>query len=130
MFGNAIGDEAAPAPAAPAEETPAEETPAEETPAEETPAEETPAEETPAEETPAEETPAEETPAEETPAEETPAATYTIVNITASEDTTVTATDAAEEFRYEVSERWCIRAKEHIQLLLMALMQQRINLLL
>ena len=73
VFGNAIGDEAAPAPAAPAEETPVEETPAEETPAEETPAEETPAEETPAEETPAEETPAEETPAEETPAEETPA---------------------------------------------------------
>ena len=117
VFGNAIGDEAAPAPAAPAEtpvrnsseetpaeETPAEETPAEETPAEETPAEETPAEETPAEETPAEETPAEETPAEETPAEETPAATYTVVNITASEDTTVTATDAAEEFRYEVSD--------------------------
>jgi hypothetical protein len=98
VFGNAIGDEAAPAPAAPAEETPVEETPAEETPAEETPAEETPAEETPAEETPAEETPA-----EETPAEETPAATYTIVNITASEDTTVTATDAAEEFRYEVT---------------------------
>ena len=27
----------------------------------------------------------------------------TIVNITASEDTTVTATDAAEEFRYEVT---------------------------
>ena len=115
VFGNAIGDEAAPAPAAPAaeetpaeetpaEETPAEETPAEETPAEETPAEETPAEETPAEETPAEETPAEETPAEETPAEETPAASYTVVNISATEDTTVTATDEAEEFRYEVSE--------------------------
>ena len=110
VFGSSIGDEAAPAPAAeapaeetPAEETPAEETPAEETPAEETPAEETPAEETPAEETPAEETPAEETPAEETPAEETPAASYTVVNISASEDTTVTATSAAEEFRYEVS---------------------------
>ena len=113
VFGGSIGDEAAPAPApaeeaAPAEETPAEETPAEETPAEETPAEETPAEETPAEETPAEETPAEETPAEETPAEETPAeetpTSYTVVNISASEDTTVTATSAAEEFRYEVSE--------------------------
>ena len=99
VFGNAIGDEAAPAPAAAVEETPVEETPAEETPAEETPVEETPVEETPAEETPAEETPV-----EETPAEETPAATYTIVNITASEDTTVTATDAAEEFRYEVSD--------------------------
>ena len=47
--------------------------------------------------------PAEETPAEETPAEETPAASYTVVNISASEDTTVTATSAAEEFRYEVS---------------------------
>ena len=104
VFGNAIGDEAAPAPAAAVEETPVEETPAEETPAEETPVEETPVEETPAEETPAEETPVEETPVEETPAEETPAATYTIVNITASEDTTVTATDAAEEFRYEVSD--------------------------
>ena len=103
VFGNAIGDEAAPAPAPAAEETPAEETPAEETPAEETPAEETPAEETPVEETPVEETPAEETPAEETPAEETPAS-YTVVNISATEDTTVTATDAAEEFRYEVSE--------------------------
>ena len=102
VFGASIGDEAAPAPA-PAEETPAEETPAEETPAEETPAEETPAEETPAEETPAEETPAEETPAEETPAEETPVS-YTVVNISATEDTTVTATDAAEEFRYEVSD--------------------------
>ena len=88
VFGNAIGDEAAPAPAPAAEETPAEETPAEETPAEETPAEETPAEEPPAEETPAEETPA----------------SYTVVNISATEDTTVTATDAAEEFRYEVSE--------------------------
>ena len=65
VFGNAIGDEAAPAPAAPA---------------------------------------AEETPAEETPAEETPAASYTVVNISATEDTTVTATDEAEEFRYEVSE--------------------------
>ena len=90
VFGSSIGDEAAPAPAT-------------EAPAEETPAEETPAEETPAEETPAEETPAEETPAEETPAEETPAASYTIVNISVSEDTTVTATSAAEEFRYEVS---------------------------
>ena len=58
----------------------------------------------PAEETPAEETPAEETPAEETPAEETPAASYTVVNISATEDTTVTATSAAEEFRYEVSD--------------------------
>ena len=93
VFGGSIGDEAAPAPA-PAEEA---------APAEETPAEETPAEETPAEETPAEETPAEETPAEETPAEETPTS-YTVVNISASEDTTVTATSAAEEFRYEVSE--------------------------
>ena len=53
---------------------------------------------------PAEEAaPAEETPAEETPAEETPTS-YTVVNISASEDTTVTATSAAEEFRYEVSE--------------------------
>jgi hypothetical protein len=112
VFGGSIGDEAAPAPApaedTPAEETPAEETPAEETPAEETPAEETPAEETPAEETPAEETPAEETPAEETPAEETPAeetpVSYTVVNISATEDTTVTATSDAEEFRYEVSD--------------------------
>ena len=69
VFGNAIGDEAAPAPAPAAEETPAEETPA-----------------------------------EETPAEETPAASYTVVNISATEDTTVTATDTAEEFRYEVSE--------------------------
>ena len=82
VFGASIGDEAAPAPA---------------------PAEETPAEETPAEETPAEETPAEETPAEETPAEETPVS-YTVVDISATEDTTVTATDAAEEFRYEVSD--------------------------
>ena len=89
VFGNAIGDEAAPAPAPAAEETPAEETPAEETPAEETPAEETPAEETPA---------------EETPAEEAPAASYTVVNISATEDTTVTATSDAEEFRYEVSD--------------------------
>ena len=103
VFGGSIGDEAAPAPAPAEEAAPAEETPAEETPAEETPAEETPAEETPAEETPAEETPAEETPAEETPAEETPTS-YTVVNISASEDTTVTATSAAEEFRYEVSE--------------------------
>jgi hypothetical protein len=90
VFGASIGDEPAPAPAAPAEETPAAETPAEETPAEETPAEETPAEETPA---------------EETPAEETPAASYTIVNIpTATEDSTVTATSAAEEFRFEVTD--------------------------
>ena len=79
VFGNAIGDEAAPAPAPAAEETPVEETPVEETPVEETPA-------------------------EETPAEETPAASYTVVDISATEDTTVTATDAAEEFRYEVSE--------------------------
>ena len=110
VFGGSIGDEAAPAPVedaapAPVEETPAEETPVEETPAEETPAEETPAEETPVEETPAEETPAEETPAEETPVEETPVAvTYSIVNIAATEDTTVTATSAAEEFRYEVTD--------------------------
>ena len=107
VFGGSIGDEAAPAPApveeTPAEEAPAEETPAEETPAEETTTEETTAEETPAEETPAEETTAEETPAEETPAEETPTS-YTVVNISVTEDTTVTATDAAEEFRYEVSE--------------------------
>ena len=112
VFGGSIGDEAAPAPApveetpaeeAPAEETPAEETPAEETTTEETTAEETPAEETPAEETTTEETTAEETPAEETPAEETPTS-YTVVNISVTEDTTVTATDAAEEFRYEVSE--------------------------
>ena len=100
VFGNAIGDEAAPAPAAPAEEAPAEEAPAEETPAEETPAEETPAEETPAEETPAEETPAEETPAEDTSS----TTSYTVVNISATEDTTVTATSDAEDFRYEVSE--------------------------
>ena len=112
VFGGSIGDEAAPAPApveeTPAEETPAEETPAEETPAEETTTEETTAEETPAEETPAEETTTEETTAEETPAEETPAeetpTSYTVVNISVTEDTTVTATDAAEEFRYEVSE--------------------------
>ena len=112
VFGGSIGDEAAPAPApveetpaeeAPAEEAPAEETPAEETPAEETTTEETTAEETPAEETTTEETTAEETPAEETPAEETPTS-YTVVNISVTEDTTVTATDAAEEFRYEVSE--------------------------
>ena len=112
VFGGSIGDEAAPAPApveetpaeeAPAEETPAEETPAEETTTEETTAEETPAEETPAEETTTEETTAEETPVEETPAEETPTS-YTVVNISVTEDTTVTATDAAEEFRYEVSE--------------------------
>ena len=42
-------------------------------------------------------------PAEETPAEETPVS-YTVVDISATEDTTVTATDAAEEFRYEVSD--------------------------
>jgi hypothetical protein len=96
VFGGSIGDEAAPAPAV-AEEAPAE------TPVEETPVEETPVEETPVEETPVEETPVEETPAEETPAEETPTS-YTVVNIAATEDTTVTATDAAEEFRYEVSD--------------------------
>ena len=91
VFGASIGDEAAPAPApAPAAETPAAETPAAETPAEETPAEETPAEETPAEETPAEETPAE--------------VSYTVVNISATEDTTVAATSAAEDFRYEVTD--------------------------
>ena len=101
VFGGSIGDEAAPAPAPVEEAAPA---PVEETPVEETPAEETPAEETPVEETPVEETPAEETPAEETPAEETPAASYTVVNISATEDTTVTATSAAEEFRYEVSD--------------------------
>ena len=78
VFGSSIGDEAAPTP--------------------------TPAAEAPAEETPAEETPAEETPAEETPAEETPAASYTVVNISASADTTVTATAEAEDFRYEVSD--------------------------
>jgi hypothetical protein len=105
VFGGSIGDEAAPAPVEDAAPAPVEETPAEETPAEETPVEETPAEETPAEETPVEETPVEETPAEETPVEETPAAvTYSIVNITATEDTTVTATSAAEEFRYEVTD--------------------------
>ena len=76
VFGSSIGDEAAPAPAA---------------------------EETPVEETTTEETTTEETTTEETPAEETPAASYTVVNISASEDTTVTATSAAEEFRYEVS---------------------------
>ena len=91
VFGSSIGDEAAPAPAA------------EETPAEETTTEETTTEETTTEETTTEETPAEETTTEETPAEETPAASYTVVNISASEDTTVTATSAAEEFRYEVS---------------------------
>ena len=86
VFGASIGDEAAPAPApAPAAETPAEETPAEETPAAETPAAETPAEETPAEETPAE-------------------VSYTVVNISATEDTTVAATSAAEDFRYEVTD--------------------------
>ena len=56
-----------------------------------------------AEETPVEETTTEETTTEETTTEETPAASYTVVNISASEDTTVTATSAAEEFRYEVS---------------------------
>ena len=91
VFGASIGDEAAPAPApAPAAETPAAETPAAETPAEETPAAETPAAETPAEETPAEETPAE--------------VSYTVVNISATEDTTVAATSAAEDFRYEVTD--------------------------
>ena len=81
VFGGSIGDEAAPAPAPVEEAAPA-----------------------PVEETPVEETPAEETPAEETPAEETPAASYTVVNISATEDTTVTATSDAEEFRYEVSD--------------------------
>ena len=52
---------------------------------------------------PTPEAPVEETPAEESPAEETPSS-YTVVNISVTEDTTVTATDAAEEFRYEVSE--------------------------
>ena len=89
VFGSSIGDEAAPAPAA--EETPAEETTT------------TTTEETTTEETTTEETTTEETTTEETPAEETPAASYTVVNISASEDTTVTATSAAEEFRYEVS---------------------------
>ena len=74
VFGASIGDEAAPAPA--------------------------PAAEIPAEETPAAETPAEETPAEETPAE----VSYTVVNISATEDTTVAATSAAEDFRYEVTD--------------------------
>ena len=90
VFGGSIGDEAAPAPVEDAAPAPVEETPAEETPVEETPAEETPAEETPAEETPVEETPV--------------AVTYSIVNIAATEDTTVTATSAAEEFRYEVTD--------------------------
>ena len=106
VFGSSIGDEAAPAPAAeetPAEETTTEETTTEETTTEETTTEETTTEETTTEETTTEETPAEETTTEETPAEETPAASYTVVNISASEDTTVTATSAAEEFRYEVS---------------------------
>ena len=54
---------------------------------------------------PAAETPAAETPAEETPAEETPAeVSYTVVNISATEDTTVAATSAAEDFRYEVTD--------------------------
>ena len=91
VFGSSIGDEAAPAPAA------------EETPAEETTTEETTTEETTTEETTTEETTTEETTTEETTTEETPAASYTVVNISASEDTTVTATSAAEEFRYEVS---------------------------
>ena len=86
VFGSSIGDEAAPAPAA-----------------EETPVEETTTEETTTEETTTEETTTEETTTEETTTEETPAASYTVVNISASEDTTVTATSAAEEFRYEVS---------------------------
>ena len=55
-------------------------------------------------EAPAEEAPAEEAPAEEAPAEEAPVASYTVVNISATEDTTVTATSDAEEFRYEVSD--------------------------
>ena len=96
VFGSSIGDEAAPAPAA-------EVTPAEETTTEETTTEETTTEETTTEETTTEETTTEETTTEETTAEETPAASYTVVNISASEDTTVTATSAAEEFRYEVS---------------------------
>ena len=96
VFGSSIGDEAAPAPAA-------EETPAEETTTEETTTEETTTEETTTEETTTEETTTEETTTEETTTEETPAASYTVVNISASEDTTVTATSAAEEFRYEVS---------------------------
>ncbi len=94
VFGSSIGDEAAPAPAA--EETPAEETTT-------TTTEETTTEETTTEETTTEETTTEETTTEETTTEETPAASYTVVNISASEDTTVTATSAAEEFRYEVS---------------------------
>ena len=109
VFGSSIGDEAAPAPAA--EETPAEETTTttteetttEETTTEETTTEETTTEETTTEETTTEETTTEETTTEETTTEETPAASYTVVNISASEDTTVTATSAAEEFRYEVS---------------------------
>ena len=62
--------------------------------------------ETVAEETVAEETVAEETVAEETVAEETTteAATYNVVEIVAvEEDTTVSATDGADEFRYEFS---------------------------
>ena len=70
VFGNAIGDEAAPAPAAPAEEAPAEEAPAEEAPAEDS----------------------------------SSTTSYTVVNISATEDTTVTASADAEDFRYEVSE--------------------------
>ena len=111
VFGSSIGDEAAPAPAAeetPAEETTTEETTTEETTTEETTTEETTTEETTTEETTTEETTTEETTTEETTTEETtteetPAASYTVVNISASEDTTVTATSAAEEFRYEVS---------------------------
>jgi len=111
VFGSSIGDEAAPAPAAEetpveettTEETTTEETTTEETTTEETTTEETTTEETTTEETTTEETTTEETTTEETTTEETPAASYTVVNISASEDTTVTATSAAEEFRYEVS---------------------------
>ena len=46
----------------------------------------------------------EETTTEETTTEETTSTDYTVVDIaTASEDTTITATDEAEEFRYEFS---------------------------
>ena len=55
------------------------------------------------EETTTEETTTEETTTEETTTEET-TTDYTVVDIaTASEDTTITATDEAEEFRYEFS---------------------------
>ena len=56
------------------------------------------------EETTTEETTTEETTTEETTTEETTSTDYTVVDIaTASEDTTITATDEAEEFRYEFS---------------------------